>query len=335
MQIELQALKDLFKPQHNFLVVSHKSPDGDAVGSVVAFYRFLTNLSFKASIVLPDRPSDVLMHFLDPCPVIFYDEDEVETMNCFEEATVLICLDFNTTSRVGSMQKLIEDFEGFTVMIDHHPNPDSYADIILSDVTNTSTCQLIFECIESMGLVHFIDKQTATAIYLGMVTDTGSFRYPSVTSKTHRVISRLFDQGMEHWQIHQQVFDNNRLDQLKLRGYAIAEKLTLLNTHQIPFGYIALTAEELNRFNYRAGDTEGLVNIIISIEGIKAGVLILEKSDGIKMSFRSKDGVFVNEFVKQYFNGGGHNYAAGGYSKDSMEVTISRLISLIPSIFNK
>jgi phosphoesterase RecJ-like protein len=259
--------------------------------------------------------------------------DEVKTL--IEESTVLICLDFNAPSRVGDMQLLIEEFSGVKIMIDHHPEPEAFADLMISDVTNSSTCQLIYECIELMDLTHAIDQHVARALYLGIMTDTGSFRFPSVNAKTHHILAELISTGIAHWQIHQDVYDNNRIDQLQLRGYAISEKLVLLNKEKnpIPAGYISLTKEELSRFNYKTGDTEGLVNVILSLEGIKVGVLIQEKSDGIKMSFRSKDGVFVNELAKQHFNGGGHKYAAGGISFDSMEVTLSRLLSLIEAQF--
>jgi phosphoesterase RecJ-like protein len=233
------------------------------------------------------------------------------------------------------MQLLIEEFSGVKIMIDHHPEPEAFADLMISDVTNSSTCQLIYECIELMDLTHAIDQHVARALYLGIMTDTGSFRFPSVNAKTHHILAELISTGIAHWQIHQDVYDNNRIDQLQLRGYAISEKLVLLNKEKnpIPAGYISLTKEELSRFNYKTGDTEGLVNVILSLEGIKVGVLIQEKSDGIKMSFRSKDGVFVNELAKQHFNGGGHKYAAGGISFDSMEVTLSRLLSLIEAQF--
>jgi phosphoesterase RecJ-like protein len=247
---------------------------------------------------------------------------------------VLICLDFNGPSRVGEMQHLIDGFTGVKVMIDHHPAPEPFADIMISDVANSSTCQLIFECIEGMGLTHAIDQHVAKAIYLGILTDTGSFRFPSVTPKTHEILAFLMTTGIQHWQIHQDVFDNNRLEQLQLKGFAISEKLTLLKDKGLPFGYIALTNEDLVKYNYRSGDTEGLVNTILSIEGIKAAVLIQEKELGIKMSFRSKDEIYINELAKQHFNGGGHKYAAGGVSFDNMEVTISKLLSLIPVIFN-
>ena len=328
---ELNQLKALLGSPNRFIVLAHKSPDGDAVGSAAGFYKFLLNLSFKARVVLPDLPSDTLLPFMADTDCVYYSEHPDEVRALFEESTVLICLDFNAPSRVGDLHALIEGFSGVKVMIDHHPEPEPFADLMISDVTNSSTCQLIYECIEYMGLTHAIDQHVARALYLGIMTDTGSFRFPSVNAKTHHILAELIGTGIAHWQIHQDVYDNNRIDQLQLRGYAISEKLVLLNKDKnpIPAGYISLTKEELSRFNYKTGDTEGLVNVILSLEGIKVGVLIQEKTDGIKMSFRSKDGVFVNELAKQHFNGGGHKYAAGGISYDSMEVTLSRLLSLM------
>jgi bifunctional oligoribonuclease and PAP phosphatase NrnA len=332
---ELNQLKALLASPNRFIVLAHKSPDGDAVGSAAGFYKFLLNLSCKAHVVLPDLPSDTLLPFMADTDCLYFSEHPDEVKTLIEESTVLICLDFNAPSRVGDMQLLIEEFSGVKIMIDHHPEPEAFADLMISDVTNSSTCQLIYECIELMDLTHAIDQHVARALYLGIMTDTGSFRFPSVNAKTHHILAELISTGIAHWQIHQDVYDNNRIDQLQLRGYAISEKLVLLNKEKnpIPAGYISLTKEELSRFNYKTGDTEGLVNVILSLEGIKVGVLIQEKSDGIKMSFRSKDGVFVNELAKQHFNGGGHKYAAGGISFDSMEVTLSRLLSLMEAQF--
>ena len=335
MTNELIQLKSLLESSNRFIVLAHKSPDGDAVGSAAAFFHFLSNLSCSVKVVLPDLPSDTLLPFMADTDCLYFSEHPDEVKTLFEESSVLICLDFNAPSRVGDMHSLIADFLGVKIMIDHHPEPEAFADLMISDVINSSTCQLIYECIAHMGLTHAIDQHVARALYLGIMTDTGSFRFPSVNAKTHHILAELIKTGIAHWQIHQDVYDNNRIDQLQLHGYAISEKLVLLNKgkNPIPAGYISLTKEELSRFNYKTGDTEGLVNVILSLEGIKVGVLIQEKSDGIKMSFRSKDGVFVNELAKQHFNGGGHKYAAGGISFDSMEVTLSRLLSLMEAQF--
>lgn len=332
---ELNSLKSLFLAPNRFVVLAHKSPDGDAVGSAVGFYKFLSNIACEAQLILPDKPSDTLLPFLAESNCLYYSEHAEKVKECFYESTILICLDFNAPSRVGEMQYLIETFKGITVMIDHHPEPESFAQIMISDLTNSSTCQLIYECLEAMDYTDAIDQSVARALYLGIMTDTGSFRFPSVNAKTHQILSKLIQKGIAHWQIHQDVFDHNSLDQLQLRGYAISEKLVLLNNtdKSIPAGYISLTREDLSRFNYKTGDTEGLVNVILSIEGVKVAVLMQEKEDGIKMSFRSKDGIFVNDLAKEHFNGGGHKYAAGGISFDSFEVTISKLRSLMEQQF--
>ena len=337
MTNELNQLKSLLEPSNRFIILAHKSPDGDAVGSTAAFYHFLSNLSCSAKVVLPDLPSDTLMPFMAHTDCLYFSEDPDAVKARFKEASVLICLDFNAPSRVGDMHALIEDFSGIKVMIDHHPEPEPFADIMISDISNTSTCQLIYECIQGMDYTHAVNQDVARSLYLGIMTDTGSFRFPSVNAKTHQILSELIHTGIRHWQIHQDVFDNNRIDQLQLRGFAISEKLVLLNNQDksCPVGYISLTRAELDRFNYKAGDTEGLVNVILSLEGIKVGVLIQEKSDGIKMSFRSKDEIFINELAKQHFHGGGHKYAAGGISFDSMEVTISKLTSLMQVKFHQ
>jgi len=335
MQQPLEALKNLLQSEHRFLLVAHKSPDGDAVGSVAGMYYLLKNLGRKVEVVLPDPPAANIAGFLDGTDCLFYSSDSKAVTARFAEADCLVCLDFNATSRVGDMHYLLADFQGAKVLIDHHTEPEDFAEVTISEVSCSSTCQLIYQCFEGMNLLAALDQYAARCLYLGITTDTGSFRFPSVTAKTHEIVASLIRCGIEQWKIHQEVFDNNSLNQLQLRGFAISEKLVLLSqsSQGIPFGFIWLTRNELERFNYQSGDTEGLVNTILSIEGIKAGVLIQEKSDGIKMSFRSKDEVHVNQFAKKYFNGGGHVYAAGGFSPDSMDVTISRLLSLMYELF--
>jgi phosphoesterase RecJ-like protein len=335
MQQSFSALKNLVLSDYRFLLVAHKSPDGDAVGSVAGLYFLLKNLNRSVELVLPDPPASNIAPFLEGTGCLFYSKNPTEVEARIQEADCLIGLDFNAISRVGGMQQLMAEFKGKKVLIDHHTDPEDYADVLISQVSCSSTCQLIYECFEGMDLLSAMDKRAARSLYLGITTDTGSFRFPSVTAKTHKIVADLIERGIEHWKIHQEVFDNNSVDQLQLRGFAISEKLVLLNktSQGLPFGYIWLTRSELERYNYKSGDTEGLVNTILSIEGIKAGVLIQEKSDGIKMSFRSKDEIHVNVFAKTHFNGGGHVYAAGGFSADSMEVTLERLLRLIPELF--
>jgi phosphoesterase RecJ-like protein len=178
-----------------------------------------------------------------------------------------------------------------------------------------------------------IDKLNIPAgngIYLGILTDTGSFRFPSVDHSTHLALAKLLEIGVEHYKIHEAIYDVNTMDRLRLRGFAIADKLEIIPN--LPIGFISLTLEELNRFNYQKGDTEGLVNVILSIEGMSIAALFMEHKDGIKISFRSKGNYFVNEFAAKHFEGGGHKYAAGGFSSETLNVTLSRFKSLVEEL---
>lgn len=332
MSIGTSSVKELITNHSKFVIVSHQSPDGDAVGSATGLARVLTNLTKEVVIVLPDPPSAVLLPFLSEVTCYFYNEKPTECESVMDGATVLFALDFNTISRVGeALRPHLDSFQGKKVMIDHHQNPDNFADVLLSDTENTSTCQLVYETLERMNLDYAIDLVAARALYLGMMTDTGSFRYPSVTSETHSVISKLIGYGIRPFEIHEQVFDHQSMDQLQLRGYAVSQKLVLSSS--FPFAYITLTEEELNRFNYQPGDTEGLVNVMLGIDGIQAGVLLSEKGGEIKLSFRSKNTCYVNGYAQRYFNGGGHRYAAGGRTKIGMEETVTLLLSTYHELF--
>lgn len=224
MSIGTSSVKELITNHSKFVIVSHQSPDGDAVGSATGLARVLTNLTKEVVIVLPDPPSAVLLPFLSEVTCYFYNEKPTECESVMDGATVLFALDFNTISRVGeALRPHLDSFQGKKVMIDHHQNPDNFADVLLSDTENTSTCQLVYETLERMNLDYAIDLVAARALYLGMMTDTGSFRYPSVTSETHSVISKLIGYGIRPFEIHEQVFDHQSMDQLQLRGYAVSK----------------------------------------------------------------------------------------------------------------
>ena len=218
-------------------------------------------------------------------------------------------------------------------MIDHHPHPESIFDISISQPEVCSTSQLIVELIVASGNAGKLNQSMGTPLYLGIVTDTGSFRFSSVTPKTHELIALLLKNGVKQSEVHENTFDHNRLDQMKLRGYAIAEKLEVLEQQQ--FAIVSLSEAELERFNYVKGDTEGLVNVALSIEGVSVAAMLVEKDGKIKMSFRSMGDIAVNAFAAKHFEGGGHMNAAGGVSFLSLEETIDKLKSLVPTYFNK
>jgi phosphoesterase RecJ-like protein len=321
----INALRLQIEQNQKVLITTHKSPDGDAIGSVVSWYFFLKNLGKEAHVIIPDRPADFLKPFLKGVEYSIFDQGVDLDVSSFD---ALYCLDYNGSNRVGKdMEPFVLDFPASKIMIDHHPHPQDFCQITVSRPEVCSTAQLIFECIEEMGLLSMIDVSVGKGIYLGMLTDTGSFRFPSVQAKTHEVLAHLLKIGVNHVEIHEAIYDVNTVSRLQLRGYAIAEKLELFPG--LPIGMISLTLEELHRFHYQKGDTEGLVNVILSIEGISVAAFFVEHEDGIKISFRSKGAYFVNEFSAKHFMGGGHQYAAGGFSNDSLNVTIDRFRSLL------
>ena len=327
----IQKLKTALNQSNKFLITTHKSPDGDAIGSSVACYHFLKAQGKESLIVLPDEPADFLLPFLKNVDLLIHQKDQAKVDTMLADFDLVFCLDYNAPSRVGKqMEALLEKVKCKKVMIDHHQNPEEFCEIVISRPEICSTAQLIYECIEELGAKDFLNKSCCEAIYLGILTDTGSFRYPSVTAKTHLICAHLLEMGVVHFKIHEKIFDVNTLDKIQLRAYAIANKFEKIPG--FPIGLISMSSEELQRFNYQKGDTEGLVNVILSIEGISIALFLMEAKEGIKMSFRSKGAFFVNDFAEKNFSGGGHKYAAGGFSSESLNVTISRFKALVSEL---
>ena len=327
----IQKLKTALNQSNKILITTHKSPDGDAIGSSVAWHHFLKAQGKESLILLPDEPADFLLPFLKNVDFLIYEKDHAKVDLVLADFDLVFCLDYNAPSRVGKqMEALLEKVKCKKVMIDHHQNPAEFCEIVISRPEICSTAQLIYECIDEMGAKDFLNKSCCEAIYLGILTDTGSFRYPSVTAKTHLILAHLLEMGVEHFKIHEEIFDVNTLDKIQLRAYAIANKFEKIPG--LPIGIISLSSDELQRFNYQKGDTEGLVNVILSIEGISIALFLMEAQEGIKMSFRSKGAFFVNDFAEKNFSGGGHKYAAGGFSSETLNVTISRFKSLLDEL---
>ena len=318
----INAFKSLLDSANNILITTHKSPDGDAIGSSVAFSRFLTVYGKSNHLLLPDSPPDNLMSFLEGIPYSYFEDFNISNTN-FD---LMICLDYNHPYRVGvAMEPIVSDMEVSKIMIDHHPNPTEFCDLTISRPEVCSTAQLLFEVLNECSIDSYLKKEACEALYLGIMMDTGSFRFPSVTAKTHDVLGELLHRGVEPHIIHEKVFDQNTKERIQLRSYAISNKF--IHIEGTPIAYISLSHEELKRYDYQNGDTEGLVNVPLSIKGISISVFMKENEDGkVKMSFRSKGKYFVNEFAKKYFDGGGHKYAAGGISHDNLAETIKKLI---------
>jgi phosphoesterase RecJ-like protein len=240
-------------------------------------------------------------------------------------------LDFNSLQRVGDdMMSTLEDFIGTFIMIDHHQQPDNVAKYLYSDISICSTCQMIYHFLEKLEDVKAITPEIATCLYTGIMTDTGSFRFPSTTSTTHKIIADLIDKGANNAKIHNNVYDTNSYGSLQLLGRALSN---LIVVDKLKTAYITLTQSDLDEFNYQKGDTEGIVNYALSLEGIIFAVIFIEDVEQqiVKISFRSKGSFSVNKFAREHFDGGGHDNAAGGKSKISLDATVSKFLHLLPS----
>lgn len=328
-----QKIVDAISVADKIVITAHKSPDGDSIGSSVGMFRFIKKMGKEVVICHPDKAPSFFNWIKEVQDIIVFEENPEIVKSKVNEADLLICLDYNHLSRVGEgMQVVLEEYKGKIILIDHHLHPAPITDLMLSETEICSTCQLVYEVITHSDKKNLLDAEIATPLYLGIVTDTGSFRFPSVDARTHQIVSEMIDLGVKHSAIHENTFDNNTVDRLKLRGYATSEKLEMLLDNKVAL--MSLTRDELNKFNYQKGDTEGLVNVALSIEGVKAAVLLTEQEGIIRMSFRGKGDYEVNIIAAEQFSGGGHKYAAGGSSTLSMKDTINKLKTEIPHYFS-
>lgn len=317
----------------NIVITSHRSPDGDSIGCSLGLYHFLRKIGKSVTVVHPDPAPDFLLWVEGSADIVTYELHPTEADQLLSAADLIFSLDYNAPDRVGrDMEPLLRNSSAKKIVIDHHPNPDlGFYDLVLSDTSAGSTSEMIFQVIERTGNLDKMDATIGTPLYLGIMTDTGSFRFPSMKAETHEILAKLMRAGVVHYEVHERVFDTNTVDRLKLRGYALSEKLEIIPAK--PIAYISLTDAELTRFNYKKGDTEGLVNMALSVEGIKVAAFFAEKEGIVKISFRSKGEYHVNELAAKHFEGGGHKYAAGGMSSEGITAAIEKFRSLINEYF--
>ena len=318
----------------NIVITAHKSADGDSIGSSLGLLHFIEKLGKKAVICHPDKAPDFL-YWLDTTRIVLMDEAPEEVTALLKNADLIFCLDYNAISRVGpEMQVLLAEASCKKIMIDHHLHPEEFPTITVSETTASSTSQLIVELIEQSGHLNLLDEKIGTPLYLGILTDTGSFRFNSVQPRTHEILAKILAAGVQHHLIHEKLSDNNTEARLRLQGYAMSEKLEILYENNV--GIISLSKEELAKYHYKKGDTDSLANLILSIKGIIAAVVFTERDGIMKISFRSKGAENpVNVLAKEHFNGGGHANASGGMSELTVAETLDKLKKLLPEYFPK
>jgi len=325
---EIEKIKELLLEKKKIVITTHYNPDGDAMGSSLGLYHFLKAKKHNVTIITPNSwPS-----FLDWMPgtanCLAGDNHLKKAVKLLDEADIIFSLDYNSLKRTNDLAELIAATKGIKIMIDHHIQPDDFADYTYSDITASSTCEMIYEFIRAIDEKLSIGQDCAECLYTGIMTDTGSFKYSSTTSKTHQVVAHLIEQGARNTYIHHKLFDTNTYERMRLLGYCLIEKLTMLNDYHTAF--IALTSQDLESFHYKKGDTEGIVNFALSIGEINFSAIFIERDGEIKISFRSKGSFDVNSFARNHFDGGGHHNAAGGKGADTMDETIIKFIQLLP-----
>lgn len=325
---DINALKALLSTPQKIVIVPHKNPDGDAIGSTLGLCHYLQGLGHKATIIAPNDYPKFLKWMPGNENILNFEKENYQAKDRIKEASAIFTLDFNHLGRIGQMQSFLEESNATFVMIDHHQAPSEYATIMYSDVAMSSTCEMVYNVIEYLEDVDKIDTSIANCLYTGIMTDTGSFKFGSTTSRTHEVVADLIRRGAENTQIHHNIYDANRPSRLHLLGCALKNMVILKEYNTV---YITLSQEELDTFKYQKGDTEGFVNYGLTLEGIKFAVIFIEnKEEGIlKISLRSVGDFSVNEFSRNHFHGGGHTNAAGGKSDDSIEETTKYFTSLL------
>lgn len=327
---EIKELKKLFLTPKNIVIVPHRNPDGDAIGSSLALYHYLSNKGHFATVVAPNDYPDFLKWLPGSKDVLKFDMQNRQSKSAIDEAAIIFLLDFNALHRVGSdMENTLKEFNGDFIMIDHHQQPDAIAKYLFSDTSICSTCQMVYHFLEKLEDVDAINFEIATNLYTGIMTDTGSFRFASTTSITHKIIGDLIDRGANNALIHNHVYDTNSYGRLQLLGKALSN---LVVFNDLKTAYITLSQKELNEFNYQKGDTEGVVNYALSLEGVIFAAIFIEDVEQkiVKMSFRSKGSFSVNQFARNHFDGGGHDNAAGGKSEISLKETVSKFVKILP-----
>ena len=318
---QIKKIKGLLSNEKTIVIIPHKNPDGDAIGSCTALDSYLKKLGHISLIVSPNHFPKFL-NWMDPMKKIKIFEDENELKHKILNCDIIFNLDFNNLSRISSMKDCVETSQAIKIMIDHHENPKNYCDFVFSDPKMSSACEMVYHFISMLGDENLIDYSISESLYAGIMTDTGSFRFPATTHETHNVVSKLLKNGISHSEIHNHIYDNNRLSKIKLLSHCL-QKIEILKNFKTC--YLFLTKDELERFDYEKGDTEGIVNYGLSIENIKFAVIFKENinDNSVRISLRSKGDFDVNKFAKDIFNGGGHKNAAGAISKLNMEQTIN------------
>ncbi|MBK9732737.1 MAG: bifunctional oligoribonuclease/PAP phosphatase NrnA [Chitinophagaceae bacterium] len=326
-------LKELLSVPRKIIITTHQRPDGDAMGSSLALYHYLSQKGHQPTVISPTDYPDFLNWLPGNKTVVVYDKEPLKCKQLVENAEVIFCLDFNKLYRLEELGKIIGASTAVKVLIDHHLDPDPFADFQFWKTTACSTAELVYDFIVSFDDRQLVTKDIATCIYTGILTDTDRFRIPTTSPIVHRIAAELLELGINHTQIYEEIYETFTENRLRFFGYCIRERMEIIK--DLNTGIICLETADLKKFYIQSGDTEGVVNYPLWIKGIRLSVLIIQRPDEVKLSFRSKGAFDVNELANKNFSGGGHKNAAGGRSTLSVTDTREKLIAILAPLKNQ
>jgi phosphoesterase RecJ-like protein len=324
------SLKAFLGSPTQVVITTHHKPDADALGSSLAMQAYLEKLGHSCQVITPsDYPS--FLHWMPGHERVIdftHPKKQEEALRLIRSAGVIFCLDFSRTDRLYDMDPHLIESKARKVLIDHHLDKQDFADFEVYDVKAAATCELIFRIMQRENDLDLLDTEIGSCLYAGIMTDTGSFRHSNTTVEVHLIAAELIKRGVNTTRVHRLIYDNNTEERMHFLGHILRDKLKVLPGYAT--AYITVSSDELHRYHSQTGDTEGFVNYALSIQGVRMAVVMIDRGDMIKMSFRSVDGVNVNRFAREHFQGGGHQNAAGGKSIQTLEQTEQRLLSLLP-----
>jgi phosphoesterase RecJ-like protein len=331
---DIKELQNKLAKPSKVVITTHDKPDADALGSSLGMANYLLKLGHEVTVITPsDYPA--FLHWMkgNDKVKIFTEEDPNDCRQWIEEAALIFCLDFSVLSRINELGEMVRAASGYKVNVDHHLDPEDFADFRYWSTQAAATCELCYQLIVDLGHNNLIDKDIAECLYAGIMTDTGGFRHPNTTKNVHEVVAKLIEKGADNSRVAKNIYDRNSLNRLRFIGYALSENMQVLPEYRV--AYFAITEEELARYESKTGDTEGLVNYALSIEGVTLAGLFKEADGKVKISLRSIGDFPANELAAKYFNGGGHKNAAGGRVEKSLSETIEYFKSILPEYANQ
>ncbi|MES2268368.1 MAG: DHH family phosphoesterase [Bacteroidota bacterium] len=327
--LDLASLTELLSQPRKIVITTHHKPDGDAMGSSLGMYNYLIQQGHHAKVIAPTDYPEFLNWMPGNGEVIIFTENRDLSATLIADAEIIFCLDFNALSRINDMGPLVGESKAYKVMIDHHLEPEDFDDYRHWDINACAAAQLVYTFIaDQLKHAELINKDVATCLYTGIMTDSASFRLPNTTSEVHRIAAHLIDAGANNSRIHELIYSSSSENRLRFLGHCLANCLEILPEYNTAI--MAVSKADIAKFDVNTGDTEGIVNYALSIASVHLAAFIVERSDKVKLSLRSKNEFPANEICKNYFQGGGHRNAAGGQSDESLEATVAKFKSILP-----